>query len=523
MNTGAIVVPKSKAQAVCAALRKLKWMKSDTNVTGLSSEPGAIAVHVTSDAAALIPYLISPVASESHDPITTAPNELNKNTRRRPSMSTFDQDALKVLQTCLSSGNAVFRAGLRVRSRDCVRISKKTDDTTYKHIPTVTVSSKDARFEFVELFAGIGGFRVALDSLGGRAVFASEISEVARQTYVANFGNEVLSSTVTEKPVPVLVGDITEIETEDIPSHDILTAGFPCQSFCKVGDRTALDDDRGELFFEVVRILKGKRPKAFVLENVANLVTMQEGAVFETITHHLKEAGYHVHHKIIDASHYVPQTRKRVYIIGFLDAQHASKFQFPPTPTTTIKHRLHTILSPDPPPESLILNPHQLEKLESSYTYKKNPAWRIANCNQFARTLMSSYRSGFAMYSEFVPVPMPPVLEDVQAGEKDFDVADLDSNEVIVAGPTSKRPKLSDASTNSPTIHEDSSLLSQPQLYERLRFYSPRECARIMGFPESYVLDHCKTPGTLYHQIGNAVCPPVIAAIATNVLIAIGK
>ncbi|KAI8842868.1 S-adenosyl-L-methionine-dependent methyltransferase [Chytriomyces cf. hyalinus JEL632] len=520
MNTGAIVVPKSKAQAVIAALRKLKWLKSDTNVTGLSSEPDAIAVHVTSDAAALIPYLMSSsVASESHDATTTAPNgHNNKRTRRHPSMVTFDQDALKTLQTCLNNGNAVFRAGLRVRSRECVRISNKTDDTTYKHIPTVPISSKDARFEFVELFAGIGGFRVALDTLGGRAVFASEISEAARQTYVANFGNEVFSSTLTQNPVPVLVGDITEIETEDIPNHDILTAGFPCQSFCKVGDRTALDDDRGELFFEVVRILKGKKPKAFVLENVANLVTMEAGAVFETITHHLKQAGYHVHHKIIDASHYVPQTRKRVYIIGFLDASHASKFQFPPTPTTTTtKHRLHTILSPDPPPESLILNPHQLEKLQSSYSYKKNPAWRIANCNQFARTLMSSYRSGFAMYSEFVPVPTPPVLEDLNAGENDFDVADLD------ASPTSKRPKLGDASTSSPTINEDLSLPPQPQLYERLRFYSPRECARIMGFPESYILDHCKTPGTLYHQIGNAVCPPVIAAIATNVLIAIGK
>jgi DNA (cytosine-5)-methyltransferase 1 len=213
------------------------------------------------------------------------------------------------------------------------------------------------RFTFVELFAGIGGFRVALEEgLGGKCVFASEISAAARETYVANFGKrsprnveqrdgkwgrikangdgsgggenakeEVEDETgkvgfnrndkdekrqrendeigqdsmLNEDAYEVdddddsdelLVGDITEIE--DIPPHDILTAGFPCQSFCKAGTQTGLEDARGELFFEVVRVLDQCRPKAFILENVANLVTLEDGEVFKVIKEHLEMVGY---------------------------------------------------------------------------------------------------------------------------------------------------------------------------------------------------------------------------------------
>ncbi|KAJ3283457.1 hypothetical protein HDU79_009078 [Rhizoclosmatium sp. JEL0117] len=357
----------------------------------------------------------------------------------------------------------------------------------------------------------MGGFRVALDAIGGRTVFASEIGDAARFTYVSNFGRErICGSDGQERNV--LVGDITEVETQDIPEHDVLTAGFPCQSFCKVGDRTALNDERGELFFEVMRVLKGKKPKAFILENVANLVTMEDGRVFGIIKGHLEDAGYAVHYKVIDASAYTPQTRHRVYIVGFLNPIHSAKFSYPSTPTTP-PPLLRSILIQDPPPPSLLLTPHQLSKLKESYTFKKNPLWRIANVNGRARTLMSSYKSGYVMYSEFVRVPIDGVEENGgldEEAEKEFSKLTADSE-------TSQSRTQKDDEEETPKSKKDKTESGDERALT-LRFYSPRECARIMGFPESYRLDHVKNEGTLYHQLGNAVCPPVVEAIARKVI-----
>ncbi|ORY29878.1 S-adenosyl-L-methionine-dependent methyltransferase [Rhizoclosmatium globosum] len=376
--------------------------------------------------------------------------------------------------TSLADPSITFIPNIRVKSPSCISTRGKQDDATYKDIQTVTIDIEKTkpRFRFIELFAGIGGFRVALDAIGGRTVFASEIGDAARFTYVSNFGRErICGSNGQERDV--LVGDITEVETKDIPEHDVLTAGFPCQSFCKVGDRTALNDERGELFFEVVRVLKGKKPKAFILENVANLVTMEDGRVFGIIKGHLEDAGY---------TH--------------------SAFSYPSTPTTP-PPLLRSILTQDPPPPSLLLTTHQLSKLKESYTFKKNPLWRIANVNGRARTLMSSYKSGYVMYSEFVRVSMDGAEENGvldEEAEKEFSKLTADSE-------TSQNTEIKKVKTES----GDERALT-------LRFYSPRECARIMGFPESYRLDHVKNEGTLYHQLGNAVCPPVVEAIARRVI-----
>ncbi|KAJ3019624.1 UNVERIFIED_CONTAM: hypothetical protein HDU68_010587 [Siphonaria sp. JEL0065] len=322
---------------------------------------------------------------------------------------------------------------MRIKSAQSTFLSGKKDNATYKNVPKTTInlsgSTPDTppRFRYIELFAGIGGFRVSLDAIpGGTSVFASEIGDAARFTYISNFGNETVLEKEGGEENDLLVGDITEVETVDIPDHDILTAGFPCQSFCKVGGRQALNDERGELFFEVVRVLKGKKPKAFILENVANLVTMEEGRVFGIIKGHLNAAGYNVQYQIIDASAYTPQVRKRVYIIGFLDKSHSLRFAFPTPPTSSPS--LRDVLFPDPPPASLLLTPHQFSKLKNSWTWQKNPVWRVANVgikkNGKARTLMSSYKSGFVMYSEFVPVPLPSECDEDH--EDDGDVGEED-------------------------------------------------------------------------------------------------
>ncbi|WP_247010260.1 DNA cytosine methyltransferase [Halorientalis litorea] len=160
-------------------------------------------------------------------------------------------------------------------------------------------------FTFIDLFAGIGGIRIALERAGGHCVFSSEIDDKARATYERNFG---------ETPS----GDITEIPADDIPDHDVLVGGWPCPSFSIMGDKEGIDDDRGALFFEIERILEAKQPHAFLLENVKHLKGIDGGEVYEFIEDRLEAAGYHVQSKVLDARDYgLPQKRERTMIVGF--------------------------------------------------------------------------------------------------------------------------------------------------------------------------------------------------------------
>jgi len=160
-------------------------------------------------------------------------------------------------------------------------------------------------FRFIDLFAGIGGIRIPFEELGGSCVFSSEWDESAQKMYYANFG-EIPS------------GDITKISNDEIPEHDILLAGFPCQPFSIIGNGKGFADTRGTLFFEIERILKNKKPEAFLLENVKQLVKHDEGQTFHVILAKLKELGYFVHWKVLNALDYgLPQKRERVIIVGF--------------------------------------------------------------------------------------------------------------------------------------------------------------------------------------------------------------
>lgn len=162
-----------------------------------------------------------------------------------------------------------------------------------------------SEFSFIDLFAGIGGMRIPFDELAGHCVFSSEWDKFAQDTYEANFG---------ERPT----GDIFRISSEEIPSHDILLAGFPCQPFSIIGNGHGFADTRGTLFFEIERILRDKHPAAFLLENVKQLVSHDNKKTFETIISKLKELGYYTHWKILNALDYgLPQKRERVIIVGF--------------------------------------------------------------------------------------------------------------------------------------------------------------------------------------------------------------
>lgn len=305
-------------------------------------------------------------------------------------------------------------------------------------------------FTFVDLFAGIGGFRIAFERVGGRCVFSSEWDKLAQETYRANFG---------ETPA----GDITKIAADEIPDHDILTAGFPCQPFSIAGvtKHNALGNahgfehtTQGTLFFDVARIIAEKRPRAFVLENVKNLRSHDKGKTFTVIMNTLKdELGYYVYDAVIDAKKVVPQHRERVYIVGFREPR---QFKFPELQDA--QPRLKDILD---------------EHVDEKYTLTDH-LW------DYLRAYAEKHRAkgnGFG-----------------------FGLADLDGV----------------SRTLSARYYKDGSEILIPQPGSNPRRLTPRECARLMGFPEDFKIVVSDTRA--YKQFGNSVVVPVIEAIAREVV-----
>jgi DNA (cytosine-5)-methyltransferase 1 len=195
-----------------------------------------------------------------------------------------------------------------------------------------------AKYKFIDLFAGIGGFHLALHNLGAECVFASEWDEKARKTYEMNF------KTVSPKLFSSgsFVGDITEVNKKSIPDFDILAAGFPCQPFSQAGFKRGFDDIRGTLFFDIAEIIRIKKPKAFFLENVRHLYAHDGGKTFETIRTILtEELGYSFHHSIVKASdHGLPQLRPRLFMVGFRD----KKLEFVPPEKRRLKLTMSDVM-----------------------------------------------------------------------------------------------------------------------------------------------------------------------------------
>lgn len=309
---------------------------------------------------------------------------------------------------------------------------------------------RDAQFTFIDLFAGIGGFRIAFEQAGAHCIFSSEWDKLAQETYRANFGDTP-------------AGDITKIAISDIPDHDILTAGFPCQPFSIAGvtKHNALGNahgfnhaTQGTLFFDVARIIAEKRPKAFVLENVKNLKSHDKGRTFAVIEKTLRdELGYYVYHAVIDAGTLVPQHRERIYIVGLREPR---RFIFPTLPDH--HPRLRDILESDVDPK-YTLTDHLWEYLQN-YAQKHR-----AKGNGFG-----------------------------------FGLADLDGI----------------TRTLSARYYKDGSEILIPQSGKNPRRLTPRECARLMGFPESFNIVVSDTRA--YKQFGNSVVVPVIEAIAQEVV-----
>ena len=319
-------------------------------------------------------------------------------------------------------------------------------------------------FRYIELFAGIGGFRVALDGLNGQCVFASEICPHARATYAANSDDGMEPS-----------GDITALEANDIPEHDLLTAGFPCQPFSRAGAQRGLADPRGALFYEVVRVARAKRPAALLLENVPNLLRVGNGHAMHSIVGALRAIGYTARAHVLNARAFgVPQHRERLFIAAFRAPAAAQRFAWPaPRPPVTLRSAAVLEALSSSALAKYRLSAAQWDIVRASRGFAQWP--RLTERGGVARTLRGSYRKSWSRLSEFVPVrsrgaPSHGAAADARAGDAD------------------------------------------PP-----RFYTERECARVQGFPDSFVF----CGGKQYTQIGNAVCPPLVQAIAAAIIAAL--
>ena len=332
--------------------------------------------------------------------------------------------------------------------QDCVREAVAYYVTDMKRRQK-DISNK--QFSFIDLFAGIGGMRIAFDRAGGHCVYSNEWNKYSQQTYFANFG---------EQPD----GDITQVNEKDIPDHDILVAGFPCQPFSiagvskknSMGRETGFaDKTQGTLFFDVCRILKEKRPKAFMLENVKNLCSHDKGRTFHVIKESLDELNYEVIYAILDGQNYVPQNRERIIIVLF-DRERYWKdidFKFNLTPKIP-KPVMQDILDKD---------------VDAKYTLSDKLWTYLQNYAAKHKAAGNGFGYGIA--------PLDGVSRTISARYY------KDGSEILIAQ-EGKNP----------------------------RRLTPRECARLQGFPDSFKIPVSDTQA--YKQLGKSVVVPLMENVA---------
>jgi DNA (cytosine-5)-methyltransferase 1 len=329
-------------------------------------------------------------------------------------------------------------------------------------------------FKFIDLFSGIGGIRKGFEDYGGHCIFTSEWNDFSKKTYLMNFPS---------KQPHTFAGDITKVDESDVPDHDILLAGFPCQPFSIAGvsKKNSLGrphgfecTTQGTLFFDVARIIAKKRPVAFLLENVKNLLSHNKGNTFKIILETLKnELGYEVHYKVIDARSFVPQHRERIIIVGFREKTNFSWDEL--------------VLPENGPKMATILHTQNgTEKAEEPYTTGDMAS---VNKKYILTPRLWEYLQGYA--------------EKHRAAGNGFGFGLVDSDSV--------------SRTLSARYYKDGSeiLVSQGKR-KRPRRLTPRECARLMGYPDTFKIPVSDTQA--YRQFGNSVVVPVIREVARIVV-----
>lgn len=329
----------------------------------------------------------------------------------------------------------------------------------------------DPTFSFIDLFAGIGGFRLALQSVGGECVFSSEWDENAQRTYELNFGS---------KPH----GDITQDQVKSkIPkSFDLLCGGFPCQAFSMAGKRAGFEDTRGTLFYEVAKILKDHKPKAFILENVKGLISHKNSDGSKTLNVILEilrdDLNYFVPEpKILNALDFgVPQKRERVFIVGFKEEEHFNNFKYP---EKMLLENYPKVVELGKATSRYYLSQQYLETLE------KHKERHRQKGNGFGYQIIDESKERF--------------------------------NTLLCGGMGIERNLVID--TRSEDLIPETNIKG-PINKQYVRRLTPRECRNLQGFPRSFQLPENVSHNALYRQFGNSVAVPVVRALAIEVLIA---
>lgn len=308
---------------------------------------------------------------------------------------------------------------------------------------------KNAKFTMIDLFAGIGGTRLGFQlTRKVKCIFSSEWNKFSQKTYKANFGD-------------VPHGDITQIDATTIPDHDILVAGFPCQAFSQAGKQLGFEDTRGTLFFDVARIIKEKRPKAFLLENVKNLVSHDKGKTFKVIMKTLAQLDYNVFTMLFKAKDFgIPQNRERIYIVGFNK--------------DTVKNSDILFKKPVPPRTKTCVGTILEKHVNDKYTISD----KLWEGHQRRRLKHKQKGNGF--------------------------------------GYTLFNSKSEYTNTISARYYKDGSEILIEQRGKNPRKLTPREAARLQGFPNKFIIPVSDTQA--YKQFGNSVCVPVINAIAKQII-----
>jgi DNA (cytosine-5)-methyltransferase 1 len=341
-------------------------------------------------------------------------------------------------------------------------LSKNNHIFQSTYVPGVSPLSPLTSFTFIDLFSGIGGFRIAFQNLGGKCIFSSEIDRYSRQTYQANFGD-------------IPEGDITLIPANQIPDHDILTGGFPCQAFSIAGRKEGFEDSRGTLFFEIARIIKEKKPKAFFLENVKGLISHDRGKTINTILNVLRnDLNYFVPNpQIINAKDFgVPQNRERVFIIGFRDDLAIDSFEYPNPTVPTPK--FVDVKEENPVSVKYYLSNRYLDTLIAHKQRHKDKG------------------NGFG-YS---------IIAD-----------DSIANSIVIGGMGKERNLIIDKRI---TDFTPVTKIKGDVNREGIRRMTPREWARLQGFPESFKIE--VSDAQAYKQFANSVAIPAIESTGYKII-----
>lgn len=335
--------------------------------------------------------------------------------------------------------------------QDCLSVAIRQFLVKVKEEPI----HKGDSYKFIDLFAGIGGMRIAYENAGAHCVYSNEWNKYSQQTYYANFGVQP-------------DGDITKVDENSIPNHDILVAGFPCQPFSiagvskkqSLGRATGFEDKtQGTLFFDVCRILKAKRPKAFMLENVKNLCSHDKGRTFKVIRESLEELNYSVFYQILDGKDYVPQHRERIIIVGFDKERYGDDLEF------------------DFEFEPVEKTPLVVDILENEVAEKYTLSDKLWVYLQNYAAKHKAAGNGFG-----------------------YGIAPLDGI----------------TRTMSARYYKDGSEILIAQEGKNPRRLTPRECARLQGFPDSFKIPVSDTQA--YMQFGNTVVVPLIEQVAKKVI-----